>query len=185
MKILALGIGNPILGDDGVGFHIVEALRADPPPGDITFECVDASGFALLDYIVDYDRVVIVDAIMTAGGKIGKVYRLGLDNFRPSKHTISPHDTDLPTALHLGATMKLKIPQKIDIVAVEIPAVYEFSQSLSIEVEKAVPEAAELVRQILIERYGWKTGAGACRYFVSHIHNLYNYASTKGSALIK
>jgi hydrogenase maturation protease len=151
MKRLVLGIGNPILGDDGVGFHVVEALQADPPHGDITFECVDASGFALLDHVVDFDRVIIVDAIMTVGGKIGSVYRLGLDNFRPSKHTISPHDTDLPTALQLGATMKLKIPQKIDIVAVEIPPVYEFSQDLSAEVEGAVQKAAELVRQILSE----------------------------------
>jgi len=149
MKRLVLGIGNPILGDDGVGFHVVEALKADPPPGEITFDCVDASGFALLDHVVDYDRVVIVDAIMTVGGKPGKVYRLGLDHFRPSKHTISPHDTDLPTALQIGATMKLKIPEKIDIVAVEIPPVYEFSQELSSEVAAAVPEAAELVRQIL------------------------------------
>ncbi len=149
MKTLVLGIGNPILGDDGVGFHVVEALQSDPPPGDITFECVDASGFALLDYVVDYDRVVIVDAIMTEGGKPGQVYRLGLDNFRPSKHTISPHDTDLPTALHLGATMKLSLPKKIDIVAVEIPPVYEFSQQLSDKVSKAVPKAAKLVRQIL------------------------------------
>jgi hydrogenase maturation protease len=149
MKILVLGIGNPILGDDGVGFHVVEALQLNPPPGDITFECVDASGFALLDYVVDYDRVVIVDAIMTVGGVTGTVYRLGLDNFRPSKHTISPHDTDLPTALQLGAMMKLKIPEKIDIVAIEIPPVYEFSQSLSIEVKGAVPEADEMVRQIL------------------------------------
>jgi hydrogenase maturation protease len=149
MKILVLGIGNPILGDDGVGFHVVEALQSDPPAGDITFECVDASGFALLDYVVDYDRVVIVDAIMTAGGKPGKVYRLGLDNFKPSKHTISPHDTDLPTALHLGATMKLKLPERIDIVAVEIPPVYEFSQQLSDKVAKAVPRAAKLVKQIL------------------------------------
>ena len=151
MKRLVLGIGNPILGDDGVGFHVVEALKADPPPGEITFDCVDASGFALLDHVVDYDRVVIVDAIMTVGGKPGKVYRLGLDHFRPSKHTISPHDTDLPTALQIGATMKLKIPEKIDIVAVEIPPVYEFSQELSSEVAAAVPEAAELARQILAE----------------------------------
>ncbi len=149
MKTLVLGIGNSILGDDGVGFHVVEALQADPPPGDITFECVDASGFALLDYVVDYDRVVIVDAIITEGGKPGKVYQLGLDNFRPSKHTISPHDTDLPTALHLGATMKLKLPQRIDIVAVEIPPVYEFSQQLSDKVKKAVPKAVKTVKQLV------------------------------------
>jgi hydrogenase maturation protease len=149
MKKLVLGIGNYILGDDGVGFHVVESLQTNPPPGDITFSCVDASGLALLDLVVDYDEVVIVDAIMTEGGTPGTVYRLGLDHFRPSKHTISPHDTDLPTALELGRLMKLKIPEKISIVAIEIPPVYEFSQLLSPAVSAAVPEAAWLVREIL------------------------------------
>jgi hydrogenase maturation protease len=149
MRKLVLGIGNPILGDDGVGFHVVEALEKDPPPGDVTFASLDASGLALLDQVVDYDEVVIVDAIMSEGGKPGDVYRLGLDNFRPSKHTISPHDTDLPTALELGKLMKLKIPEKISIVAIEIPPVYEFSQELSPAVSNAVPAAASLVREIL------------------------------------
>ncbi len=149
MKKLVLGIGNPILGDDGVGFHVIEALAANPPPGDITFSAIDASGLALLDQVVDYDEVVIVDAIMSEGGKPGAVYRLGLDNFRPSKHTISPHDTDLPTALELGKLMKLKIPEKLSIVAIEIPAVYEFSQELSEKVAGAVPQAVMLVKEIL------------------------------------
>ena len=149
MKKLVLGIGNPILGDDGVGFHVIAELEKDPPPGDVSFSSVDASGLALLDQVVDYDAVVIVDAIMTEGGKAGTVYRLGLNNFRPSKHTISPHDTDLPTALELGKLMKLKIPENISIVAIEIPPVYEFSQSLSPGVTGAVPGAAALVRQIL------------------------------------
>jgi hydrogenase maturation protease len=149
MKKLVLGIGNPILGDDGVGFHVIAELEKDPPPGDVSFSSVDVSGLALLDQVVDYDAVVIVDAIMTEGGKAGTVYRLGLDNFRPSKHTISPHDTDLPTALALGRLMKLKIPENISIVAIEIPPVYEFSQSLSPEVTSAVHGAAALVRQIL------------------------------------
>ena len=151
MKKLVLGIGNAILGDDGVGFHVVESLEAEPPPGDVSFNAIDATGLALLDQVVDYDEVVIVDAIMTEGGAPGTVYRLGLDHFRPSKHTISPHDTDLPTALELGKLMKLKIPAKISIVAIEIPAVYEFSQELSPAVSAAVTGAAKLVREILNE----------------------------------
>ena len=99
MKRLVLGIGNPIIGDDGVGFRVIEALEADPPPGDVSLTASDVSGFAILDYIVDCDEVVIVDAIQTVNGKAGDIYRLALDDFRVTKHTPSAHDVDLPTAL--------------------------------------------------------------------------------------
>ena len=151
MKKLVLGIGNPILGDDGVGFHVINALESNPPAGDITFSAVDVSGLSLLDYLVGYDEVIIVDAIMTEGGKPGSVYRLGLEHFQPSKHTISPHDTDLPTALKLGEMMQLKIPKKISIVAIEIPQVHEFSKQCTDEVDNSIPKAVEMILSIISE----------------------------------
>jgi len=45
--------------------------------------------------------------------------------------------------------MKLKLQQRIDIVAVEIPPVYEFSQQLSDKVKKAVPKAVKTVKQLV------------------------------------
>ena len=151
MKRLVLGIGNPILGDDGIGFHVINALESNPPVGDITLCSVDVSGLSLLDYIVGYDQVIIVDAIMTQNGKPGTVYRLGLEHFQPSKHTISPHDTDLPTALKLGAIMQLHIPEKISIVAIEIPQVHEFSQECTPVVYHSIHKAIALIRSIIDE----------------------------------
>ena len=124
MKRLVLGIGNPIIGDDGVGFKVIEALQADPPPGDVRLQACDVSGLAILDLVIDFDEVVIVDAIQTVNGKPGEIYRLKVDDFRVTKHTVSPHDTDLPTALEIGKLLKVKLPDKISIVAIEIPDAY-------------------------------------------------------------
>lgn len=151
MKKIVLGIGNPIIGDDGVAFHVIEKLQSDPPPGDVTLTASDVSGLAILDQITDFDEAVIVDAIQTVNGKPGEVYRLELDDFRVTKHTISPHDVDLPTALEIGKILKIKLPAKISIIAIEIPDAYEFSTSLSADVLAAVPLAAKLAREILCE----------------------------------
>lgn len=151
MKKVVLGIGNPIIGDDGVAFHVMEALQADPPAGDVTLTSADVSGLAILDLIVDFDEAVIVDAIQTVNGMPGDVYRLMLDDFRVTKHTVSPHDVDLPTALDIGKLLKMKIPVKFSIVAIEIPDALEFSTQLSNRVTDAVPVAVKLVRQILAE----------------------------------
>ena len=154
MKRLVLGIGNPIIGDDGVGFRVIEALEADPPPGNITLTSSDVSGFAILDYIVDCEEVVIVDAIQTVNGKAGDIYRLALDDFRVTKHTPSAHDVDLPTALEIGRILNMKLPGKISIVAIEIPDAYEFSNDLTPPVQAAVPLAVQMVKGILAENQG-------------------------------
>lgn len=151
MKKIVLGIGNPIIGDDGVAFHVIENLQPDPPPGDVTLTACDVSGLAILDLITEYDEAVIVDAIQTVNGKPGEIYRLKVDDFRVTKHTISPHDVDLPTALEIGKILKIKLPSRISIVAIEIPDAYEFSTSLSGEVSAAVPLAAQMTRKILAE----------------------------------
>ena len=153
MKRLVLGIGNPIIGDDGVGFRVIEALEADPPSGDITLTASDVSGFAILDYIVDSDEAIIVDAIQTVNGNAGDIYRLGLDDFRVTKHTPSAHDVDLPTALEIGKILNMQLPRKISIVAIEIPDAYEFSNDLTPPVQAAVPLAMQMVRDILAESH--------------------------------
>jgi hydrogenase maturation protease len=151
MKRLVLGIGNPIIGDDGVGFRVIEALEADPPPGDVALTASDVSGFAILDYVIDTDEVVIVDAIQTVNGRAGDIYRLALDDFRVTKHTPSAHDVDLPTALEIGKILSMKLPGRIIIVAIEIPDAYEFSNDLTPPVQAAVPLAVRMVKEILAE----------------------------------
>jgi hydrogenase maturation protease len=151
MKRLVLGIGNPIIGDDGAGFRVIAALESDPPLGDITLTASDVSGFAILDYIVDCDEVVIVDAIQTVNGRAGDIYRLALDDFRVTKHTPSAHDVDLPTALEIGKILNMHLPRKISIVAIEIPDAYEFSNDLTPPIQAAVSLAVRMVKAILAE----------------------------------
>jgi hydrogenase maturation protease len=151
MKKIVLGIGNPIIGDDGVGFHVIEALEAESLPDGVTVTACDVSGFAILDYIVDHDEAIIIDAIQTVNGKPGHVYRLELNDLRVPKHTVSPHDVGLPTALELGTILKLNLPHKVSIIAIEIPKALEFSTKLSREVSDAVPAAVQLAKQILKE----------------------------------
>ena len=151
MKKVVLGIGNSIIGDDGVAFHVIEALQENPPPGDVTLTANDVSGLAILDLIVDYDEVIIVDAIQTVNGIPGEIYRLALEDFRVTKHTISPHDVDLPTALEIGKILKINLPSKISIIAIEIPDAYVFSTVLTDAVSAAVTPAAQMARDILAE----------------------------------
>ena len=103
--------------------------------------------------IVGYDQVIIVDAIQTQNGKVGQIYRLEPADFSFSKHTSSPHTTNLATALELGRMINLAIPQKITIFAIEVSDVSTFSEECTYEVEKIIPEAARVILSELNTNY--------------------------------
>ncbi len=153
MKTLILGLGNPILGDDGIGLRVTESLRAGLSGRDITVSESNASGLGLLDLLVGYDRAIIIDAIQTEDGDIGEVYRLDVSDLNVTRHAASPHDVNLATALELGKRLNLALPQQISIIAIEIPSACTFTEECSPEVEKAIPLAARMTLAILDEEY--------------------------------
>jgi len=146
LKTLVLGLGNPILTDDGVGIHVVRALAGRLNRPDL--EVVEASlgGLRLLDTTVGYDRLILVDAIQ-AGGQIGQVYRLAPRDLLSSLHSASSHDLSLPAALELGRRLGLAVPEDeaITILAVEVGDVLTFGEVCTPPVQAAIPRVVQMV----------------------------------------
>ena len=144
-KTLVLGLGNPILCDDAAGYRVAMVLkeRLNMPAVDILE--AGLAGLDFLDMITGYDRAIIIDAIQTEKGKPGQIYRLGPEILAETRHTGSPHDVNLATALELGKKLKLKLPQDIVIFAVEVEDVTSFGEVCTPAVEKAIPKCVEMV----------------------------------------
>jgi hydrogenase maturation protease len=160
-RTLVVGLGNPILGDDGVGWRVVQETQGlflgddygrsaaeDAVAHPIEFDCVSLGGLALMERLIGYDRAVVVDAIQTRDGKPGAVYRLGLDDL-PTLHAGSAHDASLKEAIELGRRLGALLPADIAVVAIEAPRAFDFRETLSTEVEEGVPAAVQVVRQAL------------------------------------
>jgi hydrogenase maturation protease len=105
----------------------------------------DLAGLGLLDALVGYQRAIIVDSIQTKEGKPGQIYRLGPEDLMASRHSVSPHDVNLLTALELGKTLELEVPQEVIIIAIEVTDVTTFGESCTTEVAAAIPQAVEIV----------------------------------------
>ncbi len=148
MKTLVLGIGNPILGDDGVGVHVARELAKLIEEDDaITVEDTSTSGLNLLDFIPGYDKVIIIDAIMTEEGGPGEIYRLRPEDFSKSVHlTTSMHDANLPTVLEIGNKLIPEVmPSEIVIFAIEVEEIDKFTEEMTVRVKEAVPKVLNLV----------------------------------------
>ncbi|MCL4263905.1 MAG: hydrogenase maturation protease [Anaerolineae bacterium] len=152
-KTLVVGLGNPILGDDGVGWRVVEAVKVLRPSLEV--DCLALGGLSLMERLIGYDRAIIVDAIHTGHGRTGTVTTFPLHDLpdHSAGHTTAVHDLSLPTALALGRQMGAQLPEEITIVGIEADRVYDFSEELSTAVQDAIPVAVTAVLTE-IERLG-------------------------------
>ena len=154
MKTLVIGLGNPILGDDGVGWRVVEEIaRKTSDRNDIEVDTVSLGGLSLMERITGYGRVILVDSFFTGIKPIGTVSMFPLTELPDlsSGHTTAIHDTSLRNALNVGRSMDISLPRDEDvlIVAIEAENVFDFSEILSPQVEAAVPQAVEAVLQLI------------------------------------
>jgi hydrogenase maturation protease len=145
MKTLVLGLGNAILSDDGVGIRVAHEVADQLNNPEVTVLETSAAGLSLLDSIIGYDKVIIIDAIQTEKGEAGRIYRMGAADFSLTKHFSSPHQINLATALELGKMLNLEMPQQITVFAIEAKDVTTFSETCTTEVEQAIPEVVKMV----------------------------------------
>jgi len=132
MNTLVLGIGNPILTDDGVGINIARRLKEKKPE----VEAVETSeaGLALLDLTAGYDRLIIIDSIKTEQGEPGELYKLGLEDLKPDAEISSSHGIGIATAFALGRKLGYKVPEDVSLYAVEIKDNLTFGEECTEEV---------------------------------------------------
>jgi hydrogenase maturation protease len=146
-KILLLGVGNDILGDDAVGLLAARALRDEFQD---TVDIVEAAmgGLQLMELLEGYKKVLILDAIVTAEHPYGTILELSKEEF---KHTvaIAPHMVSLPESLQLAEELGIPFPDEIRILAMEIEDPYELREGLSPSVAEALPEMVIRARLIM------------------------------------
>ncbi len=150
MKTLILGLGNPILTDDGVGIHVARALAGRLDHADVTVVEANVGGLNLLDLLVDYDALILIDAIQTGVGKPGQIYRLEPVAFNTTRHNTTSHGIDFTTALEFGKRLGLALPEQITIFAIEAKDISSFSEECTPEVKSAILVCAEkVVRELM------------------------------------
>ncbi|MBT3338836.1 MAG: hydrogenase maturation protease [Anaerolineae bacterium] len=149
-KTLIIGLGNPILGDDGVGWAVADEIK---PHTEIEIEKLSLGGLSLMERISGYRRIILIDAIQSGSKPLGSVSVFPLKDLpNPfSGHSASAHDTSLLTALDTGRRLGVPLPNndEIIIVAIESENIYNFSEELSPPIAEAVPIAAEEVLKFI------------------------------------
>lgn len=147
MNTRVIGCGNVIAGDDGVALLVMEELKKLSLP-DVELIEGRILGLDLLDYFMDIDKVIVIDAVAT-GNRKGVLYRLeGKDIEAMSRdNIISLHQLGIAEVLKIGLMLYPdRIAGNIILIGIEIGHVENnFSTHVSSSVKETVPMAVKKV----------------------------------------
>jgi len=151
-QIAIIGCGNPLMGNDGAGVLVMQRFEGRYPGVD----CIDGGtgGFGLIPLMEAYEKVVIVDAMVGVGDRIGEVLFFE-----------APPSRDLPAcALHdIGIKEAVTIARELGYagevvtVGIETGEIRAFSQVIDPMVEEGIEVAAQKIHEILLR---WDREAG-------------------------
>ncbi|KOV53566.1 hydrogenase maturation protease [Streptomyces sp. AS58] len=142
-RIVVIGVGNPLRGDDGVGPETVEALRGRVPD-DIVLTVSDGEPARMLDLWRGADTVFVVEALRTRPARPGELHTLtAADAADRTAATASTHALGLGECLALAEALG-QLPQRLVVHAMEVADV-ALGAPLSEAVRSALPELIDRV----------------------------------------
>jgi hydrogenase maturation protease len=137
-RIGVLGIGNVLMGDDGIGPFVVKILESRYDfPDNVVLHDLGTPGLGITSFFADYDSVILIDAVSAkaAPGAV-RTYRKHQLVRVPIPQRVSPHDPALVESL-LFAELSGRCPKEVLLVGV-VPKTTELGCCLSHEVKSSV-----------------------------------------------
>ncbi|MGE5416410.1 MAG: hydrogenase maturation protease [Acidobacteriota bacterium] len=144
-KVLVVGIGNPLLQDEGLGVHVVNQIeQMDLPLG---VEVIDGGThtYDLVDFFCQGENLIVVDALK-AGGEPGTIYRASLDELglKAEEGATSLHQLHFIEAMHM--VNLLGHHPKVIVFGVE-PNVIDWGLELTPQVQAKMPKLLDFIEK--------------------------------------
>jgi hydrogenase maturation protease len=143
-RVLILGVGNLLLGDEGVGIHAVREMEKLTLPAGVDVEDGATGGLQLLDSMAGYERVIVVDAV-DGGQEPGAIFRFAPQAVipEPSAVPISLHQTEVLSVLRLASWLGKPLPPVV-VYGIQ-PQTIDWSTELSPPVLARLPEFVDAI----------------------------------------
>ncbi len=144
--VLILGIGNLLMGDEGIGVHAIRRLEHESFPPHVRLLDGGTGGFHLLTYLQEYPAVVMIDATMDGrpAGTVRLIHPRFANDF---PRALSAHDIGLRDLIE-SAVLVGTLPD-IHLVTISVASVQPMQTDLSSEVEACLPEVIKTVHQAI------------------------------------
>lgn len=150
-RILILGIGNPLMTDEGAGVRVAELLMGGYEFPE-SVEVIDAGtmGLGIMNLFRDRDLVIVVDAVDKTGHEPGTVVIMTPEQLAPAQVMHSLHDMRFSHVLEAAALTGIE-PEAV-CVGIQVESMEQWVTELTPAVESALPAAVAAVLDLLQTR---------------------------------
>jgi hydrogenase maturation protease len=140
--VLVLGLGNDILRDDAAGLMVAREIRRRLSRSDaIEVQETSEMGLSLLDYIVGFDDLILVDAVQTEQAPPGFLHELD-DTRLKVLPLVSPHFLGVGEVVALGRQLGLRVPRRVKIFAIEVKDPFTVKVGLTLPLRRVLRPVA-------------------------------------------
>jgi hydrogenase maturation protease len=144
-KILVLGLGNDILTDDAIGIHVVREVRRRV----VDMRSVDVRetgemGLALLDVIVGYRALVLVDSVQAGNAPPGFIHEINGAGLKLLPGS-TPHFLGVGETLALGRKLGMAMPERVKIFAIEVADPFTLGTQMTPVLRESLASVVDLV----------------------------------------
>ena len=143
--VLAMGVGNYLMGDEGIGVHIVQQMEKMNLPDYLDVLDGGTGGFLLMNYFDEYPYVIFVDATMD-GKPVGTITLTEPRFAADFPNALSVHDVGLKDMIEAVYLME-HVP-KMFLITISINEIRPMTLELCQEVEDSIPEAIEKIQEL-------------------------------------
>jgi hydrogenase maturation protease len=144
-EVLAMGVGNYLMGDEGIGVHIVQQMEKMNLPDYLDVLDGGTGGFLLMNYFDEYPFVIFVDATMD-GKPLGTVTVTEPRFAADFPNALSVHDVGLKDMIEAVYLMD-KVP-KMFLITISINEIRPMTLELDPKVEASIPEAINTIQEL-------------------------------------
>lgn len=149
-RITVMGIGNPLVRDEGVGIRVIETMMSSLEfPENVTLIDAGTMGMGILNLFQQCDYMLIIDAVDGTGEPAGTVVRMSPEDIAPNQIKHSMHDMRFIDVLE--AAMLMGHEPKADCIGVQVLDMNAVDIGLTEVVESAVPAAVQAALTVLAE----------------------------------
>lgn len=159
-RVVVIGLGNTLLGDEGVGVHALRELRREPVDG-VEFHDGGTKGLSLLPFMEGATHLLLLDAVL-ADSPAGSIIELSGDELLSVRCPVkcSAHDVALPDLLGLLKLLAGDRLVRVGLIGM-VPGSMEVSAELSPRARSALPGMVRRARETL-RRWRLEPKTGDC-----------------------
>jgi len=126
---ILIGLGNPIMSDDGIGLLV--SIKVHELIPDCDLELSPAGGFEVVDLILGYRRAVIIDSMVTGNHPPGSVLRIDTDSTLETLRTGHSHGINFLEAIEVARSCDAEMPGEVIIYGIEVEDPFSLGQEVS------------------------------------------------------